>query len=378
MNDSAETPLGRVIRLGLHAVGIGSALSLELGAGAHDPLQRWALGAALALWALLALFSRGLPGGLAPWAWPAILAAAALACGLGSLGASVVLTVALALTISDLRLGGRQKILLLILATLLYGLGRLTEMATPDNTVSVLSCTAAGLVIGLLRWRSAGLGRAAATLARERAENAVLGERARLARDLHDVLAHTLGGLVMQLDALDALAEARPGDPEVRRRILAARTLALGGLEEARGAVDALRTPVGPLDDSLLSLAHSAAALGHEVRIEVRGEAEPAPAQADALYAVAVEALTNARKHSPGTASAILVTRGRDETALRITTLAHGGSSGLPSGGHGLEGMAERILLVGGTFSAGIEDGAWTVEARVPRESTERRTHERV
>src|SRR6185312_3428342 len=103
-----------------------------------------------------------------------------------------------------------------------------------------------GLIVAILvgvsrRQARTGVARERALL-EERARTAALAERSRIARDIHDVLAHSLGGLVLQLDAVDALLESGK-TAEAAGRVKAARGLAADGLDEARRAVDALRDP---------------------------------------------------------------------------------------------------------------------------------------
>lgn len=239
----------------------------------------------------------------------------------------------------------------------------------------------AGMLAGVLVGALAGLSRRQSTRARRR--DALLAERERalreeagrnaLARDLHDVLAHSLGGLVVQLDAAEALLEA--GDTSsARERVAAARELAAAGLGEARRAVGALRRPpdlpdedaaaasrVAPdeLDHALADLVAMHRALGGEIAWERTGD--PAPldrAQAATLQRALQEALSNARRHAAGRpVEAALEWRPR---AVRLTVAnpvaeADASASGgvALSGGFGLQGMRERVdaLPLGGTVT---------------------------
>ncbi len=167
------------------------------------------------------------------------------------------------------------------------------------------------------------------TLQRERATTAALTERARIARDLHDVLAHSLGALTLQLDAAAALAQARRWG-ELETRIDRARGLAAEGLGESRRAVAALReTPQQDLLDGTRELLRAHRDSGGEVQStlpEGQGEAVPegpagaapsgqdgavpdsqaralerlSPSSTEALLRAVQEMLTNARRHAPG------------------------------------------------------------------------------
>ncbi|UAJ78766.1 two-component sensor histidine kinase [Leifsonia sp. ZF2019] len=207
--------------------------------------------------------------------------------------------------------------------------------------------------------------------------------RVALARDLHDVLAHSLGGLVVQLDAVDALLEA--GDTEeARRRAVAARGLAADGLADARRAVAALRDPesattgtVGEeaLAASLDDLIGAHRALGATADLTVTGRPCPlAAAQAAALQRALQEALSNARKHAPGQPVRADLDWKDDRVTLRVCNPLPAGASvpgelARSGGGHGLEGMRERFaaLPLGGTATAGADGDrfAVTAEARL-------------
>ncbi|MGA2124388.1 MAG: histidine kinase [Acidimicrobiales bacterium] len=207
---------------------------------------------------------------------------------------------------------------------------------------------------------------------------ATLDERARLAREIHDLLAHSLGALGIQLEAAQALlTDARDIDRAVPL-LDQARRLAASGLEETRQAINALRSDTPPLPESLASLAE-----GHRqqlrtiVELSVAGSVYPLSTDANlALIRVAQEALTNAAKHAPTAPIAMTLDYDVDETVLCITNdvvvhqaVADGSTtSQLQSGGgYGLAGMRERLLLQGGTLAAGPSESGWTVRARIPR-----------
>jgi signal transduction histidine kinase len=186
----------------------------------------------------------------------------------------------------------------------------------------------------------------------ERAQVAALTERSRIARDLHDVLAHSLGGLVIQLEAVDALLESgRAGD--ARDRVQAARKLAVSGLDEARRAVTALREPDEPLSVVVAELAATHRSIGGQVA--VRGDADrgrlTAAGRVAARRAVQ-ELLTNARRHAPGAPTTLDLDW--DDNRLTITASTPGGvaAEGIsPGGGNGLAGMRERVTEAGGTMT---------------------------
>jgi len=193
-------------------------------------------------------------------------------------------------------------------------------------------------------------------------------ERTRLAREMHDVVSHQVTLIAMQAGALQ-VSTADPDTQEIARNI---RALSTRTLDELRQLVGVLR--VAALDaeaasqpglDRLPELI-SACAVDVELRIGNLPENLPRPVSATA-YRTIQEALTNARKHAPGSSARVEV-RVEDEQLL---VEVHNGParrpaeiSALPSGGHGLCGLRERAELLGGVFSAHpTEDGGYVVRA---------------
>lgn len=198
--------------------------------------------------------------------------------------------------------------------------------------------------------------------------------RVAIARDLHDVLAHSLGGLVIQLDAADALLEA--GDAAAARtRVVDARGLAAEGLAEARRAVAALRDPAvrddrpvggAELEAALGDLVAAHRSLGGGAEFTVSGERrELSSEQAAALQRALQEALSNARKHAPGSPVDARLDWQTDRVRLTVENPLTSGHPALArsGGGHGLEGMRERFsaLPLGGSATAGEGGGRFTV-----------------
>lgn len=207
--------------------------------------------------------------------------------------------------------------------------------------------------------------------ARERAEviqreAELVAERNRLGRELHDVLAHTLGALSIQLTALDTLVRTGASREDLRGEIRRSHQLVGEGLDEARLAVRALRDDRTPLDGQLRRLTQQ-----HGTGFEVTGAPRPLRADASlALYRVAQEALTNAARHAPG--APVTVRLSFDDEAVTLTvrndlpdpaTRSPLGSSG---GGYGLPGMKERVQQAGGRCEAGPDGDGWQVIASIP------------
>ncbi|MGN6474132.1 MAG: sensor histidine kinase [Mycobacteriales bacterium] len=198
-------------------------------------------------------------------------------------------------------------------------------------------------------------------LEHERAE--VLAERNRLAREVHDVLAHTLSALSVQMEALGSLIDDGAGADEIGEIANRSRRLVTEGLDETRRAVRVLRDEPVDIADQISALADA------DVTVTIRGEPVRLSASAGlALVRVAQEAVTNARKHAAGAEVAIMLTF--DDATVDL--IAYNDSTapsalGSTGAGYGLQGMRERLELVGGSLSAGPSENGWQVHAGVPR-----------
>ena len=201
------------------------------------------------------------------------------------------------------------------------------------------------------------------------ARAAALDERSRIARELHDVLAHSLGALGVQLEVAEAQLTEQGDVAGAAERIRRARRLASHGLVEARSAVAALRTDVPPLPRALGDLV-AGHRTDHAAMVTLRTEGNPRglPSGAEvSLLRTAREALTNAARHAPGVPVAVALDYRGPVVRLTVENLAPAPAVSRPDGGgHGLTGARERIALVGGTLEAGVVDGAWRVTAEVP------------
>lgn len=193
--------------------------------------------------------------------------------------------------------------------------------------------------------------------------------RAGIARDLHDVLAHSLGGLVVQLDAVEAQLEAGHTESALERT-RSARALAAEGLDEARNAVAALREPgATDLADAVAALVETSRLLGATVDLHQTGTAGPVPPlAATALRRAAQELLTNARKHAPGAHVGVSLDWRPDAVVLTVRTpRSEPGELGRSGGGRGLAGIRERFAEVrGGRVE--VDDGdPFTVRVEASR-----------
>jgi len=204
------------------------------------------------------------------------------------------------------------------------------------------------------------------------ARAAGLAERQRLAREMHDVLAHSLSGLMLQLEGARMLAAENPGDPRLPEAIDRAHHLGSAGLEEASRAIGMLRGDELPGPERLADLAaRFSADSGVPCRFNVSGHARVLSSQARlAVFRVVQEALTNIAKHaSPQRIDVCLCYEPRF-TQVSVEDFADG-DAGAPllagsHGGYGLTGMRERAELLGGQLTAAPTGTGFRVELRVP------------
>ncbi len=203
---------------------------------------------------------------------------------------------------------------------------------------------------------------------------AALAERQRLARDMHDVLAHSLSGLLLQLEGARLLAVSNPGDERLAGTIDRAHELARSGLDEARRAIGMLRDDELPGPDRLAALTVTFQA---DTGVPARFTSSGTPGELDsavrlALYRVTLEALTNVRKHARPSRVEVRLAYLEDELTLAIEDFSAtpAGPSEHPvtppGGGYGLTGMRERAELLGGTLEAAPTDTGFLVQLRVP------------
>ena len=203
---------------------------------------------------------------------------------------------------------------------------------------------------------------------------AALSERQRLAREMHDVLAHSLSGLVVQLEGARLLAVSDPADGRLAATIDRAHQLAKSGLDEARRAIGMLRDDELPGPDKLAALARSFQAdTGLPCQYTETGEpAELRPAVKLALYRVTQEALTNIRKHAHPERAEVRLEYLADGVSLAVEDFAAAGDPplapalGNSGGGYGLTGMRERAELLGGTLTAGRTGHGFLVQLGIP------------
>ena len=201
------------------------------------------------------------------------------------------------------------------------------------------------------------------------AQAAALAERQRLAREMHDVLAHSLSGLVLNLETASIKAEQGASGNELHATLTRSHSLAKIGLEEARGAISMLRDDALPSRQRLAALASEFQAdTSVPCLIIVRGDERDLASDCRlTLQRVTQEALTNIRKHARPDRVEVLLTY--DPDGVRLVIEDHGIGERPPSGGgtgYGLSGMRERARLLGGTLSAGAIRDGFRIELWVP------------
>ena len=213
---------------------------------------------------------------------------------------------------------------------------------------------------------------AATAAAQRRAEAAIADERARVARELHDVVAHSVGLIVVQAGAAEQVIDR---DPAAAREALATiRTTGKAALVDLRHMLGLLRSDGDhqgsepqPDLDALDALVERVRGAGLPVQVKVEGERRPVgPGVGLAAYRVVQEALTNALKHARGSHATVRLRYEPD--LLEVTVTDDGGSpNGTAGAGQGLIGMRQRVLVYDGALDAGpIPGGGFRVHARLP------------
>jgi signal transduction histidine kinase len=284
----------------------------------------------------------------------------------------------LALTALALRVP--RRVALLAGAPIVVGIAAASahDSANPASTIiaAVLSAGFLFVTSAVAAFSRDAHHRAEALLAREaavrgaREQMATLAERSRLARELHDVLAHSLSGLSVQLETARLVAASTAADVQVTDHIAQAQRLAQGGLLSARSALEALRSDEIPGPGNLHDLvSQMASTWSMSITFGVEGMARPlAPEVGLTVYRAVQEALTNAAKHAGrGARASVMLTWMPDSLEVSVTDAGGDGlDAGLMSSGFGLTGMAERAAAHGGRLDFGRADGGFRVRLRLP------------
>ncbi|SEL83838.1 sensor histidine kinase [Nonomuraea pusilla] len=210
----------------------------------------------------------------------------------------------------------------------------------------------------------------------EEAERRVMEERLRIARELHDVLAHQIALINVQAQVAAHLLDAEP--EQARQALGHVRHAGREALGELRATVGLLRRPgsgeelvaePSPSLDRLPDLLGSFTGAGQKVDYLLIGDARPLPAPVElAAFRIVQEALTNVSKHAPGAEADVRITYGAGKVVVEVNDDGAGRDGEIALGvGHGLIGMRERALSVEGTFRAGpLRGGGFQVRAVLP------------
>jgi signal transduction histidine kinase len=209
-------------------------------------------------------------------------------------------------------------------------------------------------------------------------DEARAAERRRIAREMHDVLAHRLSLLSVHAGALEFRPDASAEEVAAAAGVIGASARA--ALDELSGVIgvlredgtDTLTQPPQPIITDLAALVEESRAAGMRITAQIElGDAVPTAAVGRTAYRIAQEGLTNARKHAPGAAVTLTVAAPDGDLQVEIRSLAPlavAPAGPLPGAGTGLIGLAERVTLAGGELESGVDPaGAFVLRARLPR-----------
>jgi len=235
-----------------------------------------------------------------------------------------------------------------------------------DPLASFAAVTFVAYLLGRNRRLYVGMAQQAVLAADERERAATLTERGRIARELHDVLGHSLTSLSLQVEAASAALETTGDVERALSHLDRAGKLVRTGQEEAAAAVRTLRegdVAVQAMVEGLVDAFHRT---GRQATLTVAGAPRALPAAPGlAVYRLVQEALTNAAKHAPSTPVAVHLSFTGDALGVSVVNDACAGAATPVSGGQGLAGMRERITAVGGTLTVGRVGAGWRVQAQV-------------
>ena len=266
-------------------------------------------------------------------------------------------------------------------------LGALTAADRPDREglIRAMLACALGIVVGSLPQglvRTSllllvfAVGRVARMVqlergaAKERNAAAVIEERARIARDLHDVIAHSLGVVIVQVQAAERVMETDP--VKARAALVAAAAVGRNALDEMHRMVGVMRggdrrAPQPSLSDlsELVDQSKAAGIAASLVVDEEPGASDLSPGVQVAAYRIVQEALTNAAHHAAGGKVEVHVWRRQNGISMDIAD-SGGRRQHVTGGGFGIEGMRERVATYGGTLEAGPRGDGFAVRAWLP------------
>jgi signal transduction histidine kinase len=313
----------------------------------------------------------------AGWGLLAAIGACALVLALVQPDGAGVLALYITLGIAASRLEPRGAIPMFTIGIIL--ISALHELVARDGTLAdtIIADTSA-IVFFFMGYMSRqfrmGQARAEELVAELEASRAALAntvalrERQHLAREMHDVLAHSLSALAVQLEGTRLLARSTGADPGVVEAVERSHHLARGGLDEARRAIEALRGGDMPGPDRLPTLtAEFREQTGVETELAFDGEPRELTSEARlAVYRTAQEALTNVRRHADAEHVDVRLRYADDGTWLTVEDRGGPAEGGEPGLGYGLTGMRERAELLGGRLAAAPTAQGFRVELFLP------------
>ena len=308
----------------------------------------------------------------------------AVGIGVGAV-ALVILTASGALVIATfngaIRARGRD---LAVIVGLAVGWAFLNPVLYPPDTTYLFDAGASLLMAavavgwGLFVRARRALVRSLRDQAERAGDEARAAERRRIAREMHDVLAHRLSLLSVHAGALEFRPDAPP--EEIAEAASVIRDSARAALDDLRGVIGVLREdggesftePPQPTIADLPALVEESRRAGMRITAQIDvGDVAPDAAAGRTAYRIAQEGLTNARKHAPGAAVTLSVLAPDGDLQVEIRSLAPvavPAASQLPGAGTGLIGLAERVTLAGGELESGVDPaGAFVLRARLPR-----------
>ena len=262
-----------------------------------------------------------------------------------------------------------------------FTLAPLLDRGAPEASVPavlahlgwLLVVLAAAEVATASRQRRLAAERSRAEEARRRAGE----ERMRIARELHDVLAHNISLINVQAGVALHLMDEQPG--QSRSALVAIKQASNDALGELRSVLDVLRQgdeapPRAPASGlaHLDSLVAGAEATGLEVATRVEGTPSPLPAGTDlAAFRIVQESLTNVTRHAGPASATVLVRYGADDLTVQVDDDGRGPGPEAAGSGNGIRGMRERVAALGGELSTGpLPGGGFRVRARLPLDGT--------
>ncbi len=291
------------------------------------------------------------------------------------------------LFLAALRVRLRAAVMMLVISCLvgLACFSRATGMGYLQNVDVAVPVLMAVTVVGAaLRGRSVARTELIVQeelTAEERSRRTLMEERNRIARELHDVVAHHMSVISIQAQVAPHLVD-NPSD-ELKENLAGIRENAVGALSELRRVLGVLRSEESPSQevrhapqptlDRLDELVGNVRSAGLTVTVRTTGEPRPLPPGVElSAFRIVQEALSNVMRHAPGADARVEIGYHAAGLTVRVTNTAPDGSAAPPQGaGHGLLGMRERTTMLGGEFTNGtVPGGGYEVLATLPLEDS--------